>query len=66
MTHFKILFQIVLLIFLLNNSLFSKDNKLEFLQKKNSFIYISADSIKSFYKNENYVSNLINLRLKNT
>ena len=51
MTHFKILFQIVLLIFLLNNSLFSKDNKLEFLQKKNSFIYISADSIKSFYKN---------------
>ena len=50
MAYFKIFFQVFLLIFLLNNPLFSQDYKLIQLPK-NSIIYLSADSIKSFYKN---------------
>ena len=38
------------MIFLLNNQLFSQDNRLEFLPE-NSFIYISSDSIKNLYFN---------------
>ena len=50
MTYLKLIFQVLILIFLLNNQLFSQDNRLEFLPK-NSFIYISSDSIKNLYFN---------------
>ena len=50
MTYLKLIFQVLILIFLLNNQLFSQDNRLEFLPE-NSFIYISSDSIKNLYFN---------------